>query len=92
MNPELKLVIAYPNEEGGVSIIYPMTDCGLSVRDIAQKDVPMGVPYSFIPLEAIPTDHTFFNAFEVDFSEPSGYGIGAEAWFEQQKTAVQETE
>jgi|LauGreDrversion4_2_1035121.scaffolds.fasta_scaffold1833215_1 hypothetical protein len=92
MNPDLKLVIAHPNETGGVSIIYPMTDCGLTVQDIAQKDVPVGVPYLFIPLQSVPTDHTFFNAFEVDFSQPSGYGIGAEEWFNLQQTAGQETE
>jgi hypothetical protein len=84
MNPELKLVIAYLDESGGVSIVYPASECPLSIKEIAEKDVPAGRPYMFVPAEAIPTDHTFFNAFELDFSDPSGYGIGAEAWFARQ--------
>jgi len=86
MNSESKLTIVYPRETGGVSIIYPNMGCGLTVQEIAEKDVPAGVPYVFIPTEALPTDHTFFDAFEVDFSFPNGKGIGAAAWFARQQT------
>lgn len=84
MNPNLKLVIAYPNDSGNISLIYPSLECELSIKDIAEKDVPEGKPFIFIPLQAIPEDHSFFDAFEADFSSPSGYGIGAEAWFAKQ--------
>lgn len=87
MTPTLKFVIAYPNDLGGVSLIYPASTCELSIKDIAEKDVPEGVPYMFIPSKAVPEDHTFFDAFEVDFSTPSGYGIGAAAWFAKQNTS-----
>lgn len=86
MNSDTKLTIVYPRETGGISIIYPNLECGLSIQDIAEKDVPAGVPYVFIPIDTIPTDHTFFDAFEVDFSFPNGKGIGAEAWFAKQQT------
>ena len=81
MNPEIKLVIAYLDETGGVSVVYPASECSLSITEIAEKDVPAGRPYMLVPAAAIPTDHTFFNACELDFSSPSGYGIGPEAWF-----------
>lgn len=89
MNSESKLIIAYPREAGRISIIYPNLECGLTVKEIAEKDVPAGVPYVFIPAETLPTDHTFFDAFEVDFSFPNGKGIGAEAWFARRQTIPQ---
>ena len=47
--------------------------------------MPAGVPYKIVNSEDLPQDHTFFNAWEADFSNPDGYGIGAEAWFAEQE-------
>ena len=33
-------IIIYLNDDGGVSIISPSLDCGLSIQEIAEKDVP----------------------------------------------------
>lgn len=33
-------VIVFENDNGGVSILTPITDCGLSIEEIAAKDVP----------------------------------------------------
>lgn len=74
--------IIYPLEDG-IAVITPCL-CGLSISDIARKDVPAGVPYKIVDASAIPTDRTFRDAWEADFSEPDGYGIGAEAWFAEQ--------
>jgi len=71
--------IVYPNDEGGVSIITPTND--LTVEQTALKDVPAGVPYVIVDTSEIPKDRFFRNAWEADFSNPDGYGIGAEAWF-----------
>lgn len=77
-------VIIYPNIiDNRVNILYPMA-CGLSIEEIALKDVPSGVPYKIVNIEDIPADRTFRDAWEADFSEPDGHGIGAEAWFAQQ--------
>ena len=86
MNSEAKLTIVYPKETGGVSILYPNLECGLTIHDIAKKDVPAGVPYVFVPVDLIPEDHAFFDAFEVDFSLPNGRGMGAKEWHAQQQT------
>ena len=58
------LRIIYPTPEGGVAIIVPAPDCGLTIEQIAAKDVPAGVPYSIVDASDIPSDRTFRNAWE----------------------------
>ena len=71
--------IIYPNEEGGVSIVIPSGE--LPFEDVCQKDVPAGTPYLIVEDDAIPSDRSFRNAWEADFSNPDGHGIGADAYF-----------
>jgi hypothetical protein len=56
--------IIYPNDEGGVSILVPAPECGLTIEEIAAKDVPVGKPYKIVDVSDIPTDRTFRNAWE----------------------------
>ena len=56
--------IIYPSEEGGVAIIVPAPDCGLTIEQIAAKDVPAGKSYKIVDVADIPTDRTFRNAWE----------------------------
>ena len=79
--------IIYPNEAGGIAVIYPVG--GLPVEEVARKDVPAGVPYLIVDPSAIPTDRSFRAAWEADFSEPHGYGIGQDAWFAEQSEGEQ---
>ena len=83
-------IIIFPNDEGRITFVYPAPNCGLTIEEIARKDVPAGKPYLLVPNELVPRDHEFFNAFEADFSSPDGHGIGAEAWFAEQ--VAKETE
>ena len=55
--------IIYPNDEGGVSIIVPSPNCGLTIEQIAAKDVPAGKPYQIVDVADIPSDRTFRNAW-----------------------------
>jgi hypothetical protein len=71
--------IIFQNAEGGVSVIIPTGE--LPIEDVCQKDVPAGVPYLIVSENDIPSDRTFRGAWEADFSNPDGYGIGADAWF-----------
>lgn len=82
-------VIIYPSDEGWLSIITPAPDCGVSVEEIARKDVPAGKPYHIINVNQLPQDDMFFNAWEADFSNPTGHGIGPEAWFAEQAAKEQ---
>ena len=54
--------IVYQNDEGGISIIVP-ADCGLTIEEIAAKDVPTGKEYHIVDVSEIPTDRTFRNAW-----------------------------
>ena len=56
--------IIYPNDEGGVSVIIPAFGCGLTIEEIAAKDVPVGKPYKIVDVSDIPSDRTFRNAWE----------------------------
>jgi hypothetical protein len=55
--------IIYPTDDGGVAVIIP-ADCGLTIDEIAAKDVPAGKPYKIVDVADIPTDRTFRNAWE----------------------------
>ena len=68
--------ILYPNPNGGVCVVVPTGE--LPIEDVCQKDVPAGTPYLIVEDDATPS---FRNAWEADFSNPDGYGIGADAYF-----------
>jgi len=53
----------------------------LPLQDVAFKDVPAGLPYLFIETADIPADSFFAAAWEADFSNPDGHGLGADAYF-----------
>jgi hypothetical protein len=77
-------VIIYPNDEGWLSVVSPAPECGIPIEEIARKDVPAGKPYYIIDASLLPQDSIFFNAWEADFSNPDGQGIGHDAWFAEQ--------
>jgi hypothetical protein len=56
--------IIYPNDDGGVSVIVPAAECGLTIDEIAAKDVPAGKPFQIVGVADIPSDRTFRNAWE----------------------------
>ena len=56
--------IIYPTDEGGVAIIIPAPECGLTIEEIAAKDVPAGKSYKIVDVADIPEDRTFRDAWE----------------------------
>lgn len=54
--------IVYTNDDGTISIIVP-ADCGLTIEEIAAKDVPTGKEYHIVNASDIPSDRTFRNAW-----------------------------
>jgi hypothetical protein len=60
----MNLRIIHPTQEGGVAVIIPAPDCGLTIEQIAAKDVPPGVPYRIVDVSEIPSDRTFRSAWE----------------------------
>ena len=66
--------IIYKNSDGTISIIIP-TDCGLTVEQIARKDVPTGLNYKIVDASEIPSDREFRNAWTIDDAELTD-GVG----------------
>ena len=56
--------ILWQTGDGGVAVIVPTDDCGLTVEEIAKKDVPSGRPYKIVDASEVPSDRTFRNAWE----------------------------
>lgn len=56
--------ILYPTDDGGVAILVPAPDCGLTIEEIAAKDVPDGKPFKIVDAADVPTDRTFRAAWE----------------------------
>ena len=54
--------IVYPTDDGGVAVIVP-ADCGLTIEEIAAKDVPAGKPFEIVDVSEIPSDRTFRGAW-----------------------------
>ena len=67
--------IIYQNDEGGVAIIVP-SDCGLTIEEIAAKDVPTGKPYKIVDVADVPTDREWRDSWTVDVADLTD-GVGA---------------
>jgi hypothetical protein len=67
--------IIYKNTDGTIGIIIP-ADCGLTIEQIAQKDVPTGLKYKIVNASDISTNRTFRNAWTIDEAELTD-GVGA---------------
>jgi len=66
--------IIYKNDDGTISIIIP-ANCGLTVEQIAQKDVPTGKSYKIVNVSEISSDRTFRNAWTIDDAQLTD-GVG----------------
>ena len=77
--------ILFPNSKGTVSVICPTG--ATPVEDLCHKCIPAGTPYLIVEDDVVPTDRSFRNAWEADFSNPTGTSIGREAWFAQQEAS-----
>ena len=75
MTVDLNKRIVYQNDENGIAVIIPC-DCGLSIDEIAAKDVPMGRRYKIVEAEDVPTDRSHRAGWSVDLSDLTD-GVGA---------------
>jgi len=71
--------IIYTNEDGSVAVIHPTPEALalFPIEVIAKKDVPAGRPYKIVEDDAIPSDRTFRNAWEVNINDLTD-GLGAD--------------
>jgi len=66
--------IIYKKTDGSIAIIVP-ANCGLTVEQIAKKDVPTGYKYKIVNVSEIPSDRTFRSAWTINEAELTD-GIG----------------
>lgn len=69
--------ILYRNASGGVVLLSPNLDCGLTLDQIAAKDVPAGAPYKIVTEADIPADFSQFNHWTVNEADLTD-GVGAD--------------
>ena len=69
--------IIYQTDDGGVAVIIPAPDCGLTVEEVALKDVPYGKPFKIVDVSDIPTDRSQRAAWTVDGAALTD-GVGAD--------------
>lgn len=72
---DLSKRIIFQNDEGGVAVIIPC-DCGLTIEEIAAKDVPTGKPFAIVDQGDVPSDRSARNAWVVDEGDLTD-GVGA---------------
>ncbi|QCP84377.1 hypothetical protein EYE35_01405 [Cereibacter sphaeroides] len=68
--------IIYQTDDGGVAVITPAPGCGLTLEEIAAKDVPTGKPYRILDASELPADREFRAAWTVDEADLTD-GVGA---------------
>lgn len=79
-------VIITQTHDGALCMIVPNLGSGIPLLEIARKDAPFGSPFILVDDAGLP-DEMFFEAWEADFSEPHGTGMGQHRWFIQQAEA-----
>jgi hypothetical protein len=57
--------IIYPNDDDGIAVVVPAP--GVEQTE-ALRAVPTGKPYLIVDAEDIPTDRTFRDAWQADFT------------------------
>lgn len=70
--------IIYKNLDNSVGVIIPTQEVLkiATVIQVAEKDVPAGLPYWIVEDSVIPENRTFRNAWEIDetLGKPNGFG------------------
>lgn len=70
--------IIYKNTDETIAILIPAPDAltFATLEQIAEKDVPSGLPYWIVDESVIPTDRTARNQWRLDGTQgaPDGYG------------------
>lgn len=69
-------IIIYQTDDGGVAVIIPAPDCGLTIEQVAAKDVPTGKPYKIVDVSEIPTDRSKRETWTVSADDLTD-GVGA---------------
>jgi hypothetical protein len=76
-------LVFFANETGGVAMCRPDLK-EISAYQCGRKIAPKGQPFVIVNEEDVPFDNiNYFDAWEVDLSNPDGFGIGIEEWYKE---------
>lgn len=57
--------ILYQTPDGSVAVLIPAPDCGLTLEEVAAKDVPAGLAWQIVEDADVPADRAFRNAWRL---------------------------
>lgn len=63
------IVVVYELDDGGVGLLIPSANCGLTLSQIISKDLDSGTKYKILDRSEMPVDREFRNAWEMDFTD-----------------------
>lgn len=73
--------VIYAKEDNSLVFVNPNLSV-ISAYECGRRETPKGVPFLIVDTDDYPQDYEFMTAWEADFSEPDGYGIGVTEWFQ----------
>ena len=65
---EQKVIIYHNPEYDQLTLMWKGKKCQLTYEEVAKKDVPKGIPYKIINESELPSDLSFIDAWEDDFT------------------------
>jgi len=65
---ERKVIIYNDPDSEQLALCWKAVNCSLTYEEVAKKDVPKGVPYKIINESELPSDLSFIDAWEDDFT------------------------
>lgn len=83
-----QVIIFGQGSSNKLAVCVPILGCGLTIEEIAQKDVPAGSPYMVVNRDSIPIETTFFDSLiytgevtnPVDTNQDEVFGIWKSKW------------
>ena len=71
---ERKVIIYYNPEFDQLSLCWKSQKCSLTYEEVAKKDVPKGLKYKIVNESDLPSDLSFIDAWEDDFTNVTDTG------------------
>ena len=83
------VIIHNDHETNEFCTTFPNANCGLSLQEIIDKDIGIGITYTIMNKTDLPTDYTYFSAWTYN-EESNQLGIDILNAKEQQKDNIRE--
>lgn len=81
-------LIVFTHPKHGLGVSRPFVTDKYNLNDIAMTVVPEGVSFIFVDEADVPVTPAEYAAWQPDFSNPDGIGVGAEEMHRRKASAV----